>query len=91
MLLLTKADLLTEAQLAFVQAQTRGKCDGDLPVFFYSVHPALAPLKEELVEQLLMSLRRGCGEATGRSLPPTLGGGGAGSRDNLEEGPPVTE
>jgi hypothetical protein len=32
-LLLTKADLLTEAQrgevLAFVQAQTRGKWDGD--------------------------------------------------------------
>ena len=68
MLLLTKADLLTEAQLAFVQAQTRGKCDGDLPVFFYSVHPALAPLKEELVEQLLMSLRRGRGEATGAIL-----------------------
>jgi GTP-binding protein EngB required for normal cell division len=71
-LLLTKADLLTEAQraevLAFVQGQIRAKWDGGLPVFFYSVHPALAVLKGELVGRLLIPLGQECGDATGAIL-----------------------
>jgi hypothetical protein len=71
-LLLTKANLLKVAQrgevLAFVQAQMRGKWDGGLPVFFYSIHPALAALKGDLVERLLVPLRQGCGEAAGPIL-----------------------
>src|SRR5208282_1104239 len=51
-LLLTKADLLAEPQrievLNFVRQQLHQKWDGDLPVFFYSIRPALSDLKTKL-------------------------------------------
>jgi hypothetical protein len=59
-LLLTKADLLTEAQraevMAFVQGQVRRRLSCDLPVFFYSVLPSLVALKAELRDRLLNPL-----------------------------------
>jgi GTP-binding protein EngB required for normal cell division len=59
-LLLTKADLLTEAQraevLAFVQQQLRRKWETQLPVFFYSIQPALYTLKRNLERDLLVPL-----------------------------------
>jgi GTP-binding protein EngB required for normal cell division len=68
--LLTKADLLTEAQraevLAFVREQCRRKWQAELPVFYYSNRPALEKLKTELNEQLLMPLLRNRGEASGQ-------------------------
>jgi hypothetical protein len=68
--LLTKADLLTEAQraevLAFVREQCRRKWKAELPVYFYSIQPALAKFKTELNEQLLMPLLRNRGEASGQ-------------------------
>ena len=69
-LLLTKADLLTEPQraevLAFVREQCRRKWQAELPVFFYSNRPALEKFKTELKEQLLMPLLRNRGEASGQ-------------------------
>jgi GTP-binding protein EngB required for normal cell division len=71
-LLLTKADLLTEAQraevLAFVLEQCRRKWNAALPVFFYSIQPALAKFKTELNEQLLAPLLRNRNEAAGQIL-----------------------
>jgi GTP-binding protein EngB required for normal cell division len=59
-LLLTKADLLTEAQrvevLDFVQRQLHQKGDGPWPVFFYSIQPRLAGLKAQLEQNLLHPL-----------------------------------
>lgn len=59
-LLLTKADLLTEPQRAevmeFVATQLRQKCNGELPVFFYSVKPELAAMKSALLAKLLQPL-----------------------------------
>lgn len=59
-LLLTKADLLTESQRAevldFVRAQLRRKWKTELPVFFYSIKPELGPLKAALIDQLLVPL-----------------------------------
>lgn len=67
-LLLTKADLLTEAQrgevLEFVRQQLLRKRTMQLPVFFYSVKSELAELKTALVDQLLVPLRQGCGTAS---------------------------
>ena len=66
-LLLTKADLLTEPQraevLAFVRQQLRQKWETEWPVFFYSVRPGCAPLKSELEQNLLSPLIRHRGEA----------------------------
>ncbi|NGO39455.1 hypothetical protein G4L39_08610 [Limisphaera ngatamarikiensis] len=61
-LLLTKADLLTEAQRAEVQAfvttQLRQRWDGGLPVFFYSIKPELAWPRSVLVAEFLEPLRQ---------------------------------
>lgn len=61
-LLLTKADLLTEPQraevLAFVRKQLREKWETELPVFFYSIRPEQAVLKTELEQNLLSPLIR---------------------------------
>jgi GTP-binding protein EngB required for normal cell division len=71
-LLLTKADLLTEPQraevLAFVRAQCQRKWNAGLPVFFYSIQPALAELKSELSGRLLTPLLRNRSEAAGQIL-----------------------
>ncbi len=61
-LLLTKADLLTEEQraevLAFVQKELGAKGWRDMPVYFYSVHPEEYGLKERLAKELLLPLAR---------------------------------
>jgi hypothetical protein len=66
-LLLTKADLLTETQRAevrnFVTAQLRRKWDAELPVFFYSIKPELAAMKSALLAELLEPLLQHRGEA----------------------------
>ena len=66
-LLLTKADLLTEAQRAevrdFVTTQLRQTWNGELPVFFYSIKPELAGMKSVLLEELLQPLLQRRGEA----------------------------
>ena len=66
-LLLTKADLLTEAQraevLAFVHQQLRRKWQREFPVFLYSVRPEESALKAELEKNLLSPLLRNRGEA----------------------------
>jgi GTP-binding protein EngB required for normal cell division len=71
-LLLTKADLLTEPQRAevlnFVRQQLRQKWDGELPVFFYSIQPGLSDLKTKLHDNLLAPLLRNRAEATGQIL-----------------------
>jgi GTPase Era involved in 16S rRNA processing len=71
-LLLTKADLLTEPQrmevAAFVVAQLRQKWDGGLPVFFYSIKPELAVMKATLLADLLAPLRQNKEEASSQIL-----------------------
>jgi len=71
-LLLTKADLLTEAQraevLAFVREQCRRQWQAELPVFFYSNRPALEKFKLELNERLLLPLLQNRGETAGQIL-----------------------
>jgi GTP-binding protein EngB required for normal cell division len=66
-LLLTKADLLTEAQRAgvraFVRDQLRRKWKDDLPVFFYSIKPELETMKSALLAELLLPLRQHRDEA----------------------------
>lgn len=65
-LLLTKADLLSESQraevLAFVRQQIRQKWEAELPVFFYSIKPECTALKTELQQNLLSPLIRNRGE-----------------------------
>jgi GTP-binding protein EngB required for normal cell division len=65
-LLLTKADLLTEPQraevLAFVRKQLREKWETELPVFFYSIRPEQTALKTKLEQNLLSPLIRNRGE-----------------------------
>lgn len=65
-LLLTKADLLTEPQrvevMAFVRKQLREKWGTDWPVFFYSIRPELAALKVELEQNLFLPLIHNRGE-----------------------------
>ncbi len=89
-LLLTKADLLTEAQrgevLAFVRGQLDEKWDGGLSVFFYSVKPALAALREEFVGRLLLPLRQGGGEAAGAILRHKLASVVSQAQDYLRVG-----
>jgi GTP-binding protein EngB required for normal cell division len=67
-LLLTKADLLNEAQraevLAFVRQQLGQRWGSELPVFFYSVRPEGAAFKEELERELLLPLVRDRGQAS---------------------------
>jgi GTP-binding protein EngB required for normal cell division len=69
-LLLTKADLLNEAQrsevLAFVRRQLGRKWGKDLPVFFYSVRPEEAGLKTELEQKLFLPLIQNRDEAAGQ-------------------------
>ncbi len=69
-LLLTKADLLTQAQraevLAFVERQLGRKWGKQLPVFFYSVRPEEAGLKSELEEKLFLPLIRNRDQAAGQ-------------------------
>jgi GTP-binding protein EngB required for normal cell division len=71
-LLLTKADLLTDPQRVevrdFVAAQLRQKWNGELPVFFYSIKPELAGMKSALLTELLLPLLRGREEAGGTIL-----------------------
>jgi GTP-binding protein EngB required for normal cell division len=66
-LLLTKADLLTEPQraevLAFVRQQLRRKWETEFPVFLYSVRPEESGLKAELEQNLLAPLIRNRDEA----------------------------
>lgn len=66
-LLLTKADLLTEAQraevLAFVRQQLERQGAGELPVFFYSVRPNEQALRAELEQNLLAPLLQNRSEA----------------------------
>ena len=61
-LLLTKADLLSEAQraevLEFVRGELRRKGWGSVPVFFYSVRAEEWALREELAGRLLLPLAR---------------------------------
>ncbi len=67
-LLLTKADLLTESQRAevrvFVATQLRQKWEGGLPVFFYSIKPELPGMKPALLKELLEPLLQHRGEAS---------------------------
>ncbi|MGA2751306.1 MAG: dynamin family protein [Verrucomicrobiota bacterium] len=66
-LLLTKADLLTEPQRVevrdFVAAQLRPKWPEQPPVFFYSIKPELSEMKAALLAQLLQPLRERRAEA----------------------------
>ena len=89
-LLLTKADLLADAQRGEVLAFVRGRLDetwnGGLPVFFYSVKPVLAALKEELLERVLMPLRKSGGEAAGAILRHKLASVARQAQDYLRMG-----
>lgn len=71
-LLLTKADLLTEPQraevLAFVQQQLHKKLGVEWPVYFYSIKPELADLKTALTEQLFLPLIQHSHEAASEIL-----------------------
>jgi GTP-binding protein EngB required for normal cell division len=71
-LLLTKADLLTEPQRGevrdFVAAQLRQNWTGELQVFFYSIKPELAGMKSALLTELLLPLRQRREEAGGQIL-----------------------
>lgn len=75
-LLLTKADLLTEPQraevLAFVQQQLRRKLGVEWPVFFYSIKPELAGLKTALTERLFLPLIQHSREAASEILQHKL-------------------
>jgi GTP-binding protein EngB required for normal cell division len=66
-LLLTKADLLTEPQraevLAFVRQQLRRKWEAEFAVFLYSVRPEEGGLKTALEQNLLSPLIRNRGAA----------------------------
>ncbi len=71
-LLLTKADLLTESQreevLTFVRARLRRANDGQWPIFFYSIKPELAAMKSALLKELLEPMRQHWAEASGDIL-----------------------
>lgn len=66
-LLLTKADLLTEPQRAevrdFIRRQLLGKWTSELPVFFYSIKPELGELKTVLMNELFIPLMQNHGKA----------------------------
>ena len=61
-LLLTKADLLTEAQraevLEFVRHESRRRWQAEFPLFFYSVRPGHEALRGDLIQELLLPLAR---------------------------------
>lgn len=67
-LLLTKADLLTEPQraevLAFLQKELRRKWPDALPIHFYSVRPGESALHDRLLRELLLPLIQHRHEAT---------------------------
>ena len=67
-LLLTKADLLNQAQraevLAFVERQLGQRWGTELSVYFYSVRPEEGALKEALERELLLPLVRDRGVAS---------------------------
>jgi GTP-binding protein EngB required for normal cell division len=69
-LLLTKADLLNEAQraevLEFVRRQLARKWADALPVFFYSVRPEESVLKARIEEELFLPLIRNRDQAAGQ-------------------------
>jgi GTP-binding protein EngB required for normal cell division len=71
-LLLTKADLLTDPQRVevrdFAAALLRQKWNGELRVFFYSIKPELAAMKSALLTEWLLPLLRGREEAGGQIL-----------------------
>ena len=66
-LLLTKADLLTEQQWAevwqFVRQESRRKWQTEFPLFFYSIRPGYERLRHELTHGLLFPLVKGHAEA----------------------------
>ncbi|HVM47944.1 MAG TPA: dynamin family protein, partial [Candidatus Acidoferrum sp.] len=66
-LLLTKADLLTEEQRAevmhFVRQESRRQWQAELPLFFYSIRPGFERLRHELMQRLLLPLVKGHAEA----------------------------
>ncbi len=69
-LLLTKADLLNDAQrsevMDFVRRQLLQKWQTELPVYFYSIRPEERGLKKELEEKLFSPLIRHRDEAAGQ-------------------------
>lgn len=69
-LLLTKADLLNQAQraevLAFVRRQLDRKWGNELPVFFYSVRAEESSLRSELEQKLFLPLIRNRDQAAGQ-------------------------
>lgn len=71
-LLLTKADLLTEPQRAevlnFIRQQLQQKWNGGLPVYYYSIQPALSDLKTKLRDELLLPLLHNRDAAGGEIL-----------------------
>jgi GTP-binding protein EngB required for normal cell division len=75
-LLLTKADLLTDAQRAevreFVRQELRRKWQAEFPLFFYSIRPGLEKLRGELMEKLLVPLAQHHVEAGGEILQHKL-------------------
>jgi GTP-binding protein EngB required for normal cell division len=66
-LLLTKADLLTDAQRTevreFVRRESRRKWQVEFPLFFYSIRPGLEILRGQLMEKLLLPLAQHHAEA----------------------------
>jgi GTP-binding protein EngB required for normal cell division len=69
-LLLTKADLLNQAQRAevldFVQRQLGCKWGNEMPVFFYSVRPEESGLKSQLERKLFLPLIENRDQAAGQ-------------------------
>lgn len=66
-LLLTKADLLTDAQRAeveeFVRRESRRRWQIEFPLFFYSIRPGWVKLRGELMQKLLLPLAQHHSEA----------------------------
>ncbi len=71
-LLLTKADLLTDAQRAevaeFVRRESRRRWQVELPFFFYSIRPGWEMLRGDLMQKLLLPLAQHHDEAGGQIL-----------------------
>lgn len=75
-LLLTKADLLTEAQRVevrnFVEAQLRQRWNGELQAYFYSIKPDLAAMRSALLSQFFQPLLQHQGEVGDQILSHKL-------------------